>query len=109
MEELGIVEDVEKIAICALYLGPPEEELVIQLPMGTTWETAKHALKKKLSAEKQFTTLRKVGDRVSPIIPGRPLHSRVWLNGEQVEGLVDTGASVSCIGWELYQQTQNLW
>ena len=44
-----------EIAVCALYLGPPEEELVIQLPMSTTWEMAKHALKKKLSAEKQFT------------------------------------------------------
>ena len=38
-----------------------------------------------------------------------PLFGRLHLEQVPVLGLVDTGASVSCLGWELYQQHAPTW
>ena len=49
LEQLGIEEDIEKIALCTLYLGPLEEELLVHLPLGTSWDIAKQVLKREVT------------------------------------------------------------
>ena len=41
--------------------------------------------------------------------PGITLCSQLQLNGVEVEALIDTGASVSCISEDLYQRHRKTW